>query len=286
MNGLIRAAQSGDAFLEDVRAGRERPGVRLWWLGQSGFLVQSDGRHLLIDPYLSDSLTKKYAQTDKPHVRMTERVVDPARLDFIDVATSSHNHTDHLDAETLKPLRAANPGLQFVIPEANRTFIAERLGVPPEWPLGLNDGESVEAEGFRFHAVPAAHEQVDRDAAGRCLYLGYVIETGGVRIYHSGDCMLYDGIADRIAPFAVDLALLPVNGSAPERRVAGNFSGREAAWLAREIGARLAVPMHYDMFTFNTASPDEFVAESRRLGVRTRVLRAGERLDLAAGREL
>ena len=49
-------------------------------------------------------------RTDKPHVRMTRRVVAPERLDFVDVVTSSHNHTDHLDAETLGPLRGANPG--------------------------------------------------------------------------------------------------------------------------------------------------------------------------------
>jgi L-ascorbate metabolism protein UlaG (beta-lactamase superfamily) len=279
MTELICPVQQGDALLADVKASLGRPGVRLWWLGQSGFLVQSGDRHLLIDPYLSDSLTKKYAATDKPHVRMTELVIESGRLDFVDVVTSSHNHTDHLDAETLNPLRAANPGLQFVIPEANRGFVAERLGSPAAWPHGLNDGESVELAGFRICAVPAAHEQVDRDGSGRCQYLGYVFETGGLRIYHSGDCMLYEGIVDRLKPFAVDVALLPINGSAPERRVAGNFNGREAAWLAHAIGARLAVPMHYDMFTFNTATPDDFVAECGRLGVRARVLQAGEKLD-------
>ncbi len=76
-------------------------GFRLWWLGQSGFLLQWQGIHVLLDPYLSDSLTKKYSQTDKPHVRMTELVIDPARLSFVDIVTSTHNHTDHLDAETL-----------------------------------------------------------------------------------------------------------------------------------------------------------------------------------------
>src|SRR5215213_3904642 len=97
------------AFLDDVLAARQNPAaLHLWWLGQSGFLVQWQGRHLLLDPYLSDSLTKKYAGADKPHVRMTGRVVAPERLDFIDVVTSSHNHTDHLDAETLNSLRAAN----------------------------------------------------------------------------------------------------------------------------------------------------------------------------------
>ena len=91
--------------------------------------MQYKGRHLLIDPYLSDSLTRKYAATDKPHVRMTERAIAPERLDFIDVVTSSHNHTDHLDAETLGPLLRANPAMKLVIPEANRQFVAERLGI-------------------------------------------------------------------------------------------------------------------------------------------------------------
>ena len=109
------------ALLADIKAANRDDGhFRLWWLGQSGFVVQWRGRHLLLDPYLSDSLTKKYANTDKPHVRMTERVVDPAALDFIDVVTSSHNHTDHLDAETLGPLLRVNTGITLIVAEANR----------------------------------------------------------------------------------------------------------------------------------------------------------------------
>src|SRR3954466_7367218 len=113
---MIRPVLQDDEFLEDVEsAAQDLQDLHLWWLGQSGFLVQWQGRHLLLDPYLSDSLTRKYAQTDKPHVRMTARVVYPGDLNFIDVVTSSHNHTDHLDAETLLPLMAASPGLQMVI---------------------------------------------------------------------------------------------------------------------------------------------------------------------------
>ena len=40
---------------------------------------------------------------------MTERVVRSGALDFIDVVTSSHNHTDHLDADTFVPLRSRTP---------------------------------------------------------------------------------------------------------------------------------------------------------------------------------
>jgi L-ascorbate metabolism protein UlaG (beta-lactamase superfamily) len=47
--------------------------------------------------------------------------------------------------------------------------------------------------------------------------------------------------------------------------------------LAKAIGAKLVIPMHYDLFTFNTASPEEFVGECEKLGQRCRVLQADER---------
>lgn len=269
---MIVPAQKDDALLADIQAHREGPS--LWWLGQSGFLLMWQGAGLAIDPYLSDSLTHKYAQTDKPHARISERVVDPARLTAIVAASSSHSHTDHLDAETLNPLRAANPFMRLVIPGANRAFVAERLACDAAWPIGLAEGESAQVGSFRFTAVASAHEHLDPS------FLGYVIEFGGIRVYHPGDCVLYEGLAGRLKPFAVDVALLPVNGSLPERRVAGNFWGREAAWLAREIGAKLAVPMHYHLFEFNTVEPDEFARECERLGQPYRVMQMGERLDV------
>jgi L-ascorbate metabolism protein UlaG (beta-lactamase superfamily) len=277
---VIEPQLADDALLADVhRDARTRDGFRLWWLGQSGFLIQHAGRHLLLDPYLSESLTKKYAATDKPHVRMTRLCIAPERLDFVDVATSSHNHTDHLDGETLGPLRAANPGLTLIVPEANRAFVAERLNCPLDWPRGLDVGQQLEVEGFRVTGVPAAHEDVEYDELGRCRHMGYVVGFGSYSLYHPGDCIPYPGQVERLKPFAVDLALLPINGRAPERRVPGNFTGPEAARLARGIGARLVVPCHYDMFEFNTATPDAFLAEARRLGQQARVLECGERLS-------
>ena len=275
---MIQPVLSDDTFLAEVVNARAGAGqFHLWWLGQSGFLVQWDGKHLLLDPYLSDSLTQKYANTDKPHVRMTARVIAPERLNFIDVATSSHNHTDHLDAETLMPLRCANPKLELVVPEANRAFAAERLRVAPERLRGLDAGQSIELAGFQIHAVPAAHEQVERDKSGRCIYLGYVVRFGQWTIYHSGDTVPFAGMVEALKPFKIDVALLPINGRSPERRVAGNLWGREAAALAKEIGARVVIPCHYDMFEFNTATPDVFVAACEDLGQPYCVLKNGGR---------
>jgi L-ascorbate metabolism protein UlaG (beta-lactamase superfamily) len=279
---MLRPVQQDQAFLDDVAVHRGDPEhIHLWWLGQSGFLLQWQGHHLLFDPYLSDSLTRKYALTDKPHVQMTERVVAPESLDFIQVITSSHNHTDHLDAVTLKPLLDLNPRLELVIPEANREFVADRLNVILELPLGLNAGDSVRLPPFIIHAVPAAHEQLEKDDAGRHRYLGYVVQAGPWTIYHSGDTVLYPGMVNTLRTWPIDVALLPINGCLPERRVAGNLWGHEAAQLAHDIGARCVIPCHYEMFEFNTATPDEFVATCRALQQPHHILRAGERWSTA-----
>ncbi|HWL33733.1 MAG TPA: MBL fold metallo-hydrolase [Gaiellaceae bacterium] len=232
---------------------RSTAGTHIWWLGQSGFLIGHEGRHLLVDPYLSDSLTAKYEGTETPHVRMHPHVVAPEQLAFVDVVLSTHGHTDHLDGETLRAI-----GAPVVAPARIAGLAHERSGaeVTP-----ISEGETVEVGGFRVEAVPAEHP------GDHCV--GYVIGTGARRLYHSGDTTWVDpGVR------GVDVAFLPING------MLDNLDGPEAAQLARSVEASLAVPCHYDMFEFNTATPDAFVAECQRLGQRYRVLALGQRLTL------
>jgi len=274
------AFKKDDALVADIARARAEGRTRIWWLGQSGFLLATRAGTVLFDPYLSDSLSKKYAATDKSHTRITERVIAPERLTMIDVITSSHNHTDHLDAETLLPLFAANPRAAFLIPRANRTFVLERLGGITSTLVDLDAGEQITVAGVEFHGVASAHNTVARDEHGCCRFLGYVARAVGKTIYHSGDTLMHDGLVAALTPFKPDVALVPINGNKPERRVAGNLDGREAAWLAREIRAGIAIPHHFDMFEFNTAEPDEFETECRRLGQRFCTLRHGEGVDL------
>jgi L-ascorbate metabolism protein UlaG (beta-lactamase superfamily) len=208
---------------------------------------------------------------------MTERVIEPERLTYIDVVACTHNHTDHFDPDTLRPLLAANPDLTVIVPEANRLLSAERLGVPPDRLFGINEEQPVEAAGFQFTTVAAAHETIERDEHRRPRFVSFIVECGPRTIFHAGDTLVYDGLATRLVRERIDVALLPINGRDPARGVPGNMNGREAATLARQILARVAIPCHYEMFEFNTASPDEFVAECQRLGQEFRVLHCGER---------
>ncbi len=274
---MILAHKKDEALISEIDSLLNEPGFNLWWLGQSGFLLQWNGKRILIDPYLSDSLTEKYLTTDKPHTRISELAIKPELLKNISIVTSSHNHTDHLDAETLIPVIKNNPNIKFIIPDANRKFVCERVNCAIDFPVGLNDKQAVTINGFTFHGIPAKHNEIDRDENGNCKYMGYVIEIDKYKIYHSGDTLCFDGMVELLKPFNVNVALLPINGNRPERKVAGNLDCREAAELGKAIGAKCVIPCHYDMFEFNTADVNEFVIEAKKINQPYKVLQGGEK---------
>lgn len=280
---MIQPVQRDEPLLQDIQRAAQQPdALHLWWLGQSGYLVEWEGQHLLLDPYLSDSLTKKYANTAKPHVRMTAMPVAPQQLNFIDVVTSSHNHTDHLDGETLEPLLQVNPALIMIVSAANRSFVAERLQVASERLTAISIDTPISVGAFTFHAVPAAHEQIEQDEQGQHKFIGLIVEVGPWTLYHSGDTVLYEGMVEQLRRWSIDVAFLPINGRDPQRGVAGNLWGEEAVHLGRAAGIGLIIPCHYDMFTFNTVTPDRFIEAAEVAEQPYRILHCGERLDLAA----
>jgi L-ascorbate metabolism protein UlaG (beta-lactamase superfamily) len=279
MMKLIQPKQQNTVLLNDIKSFDSPTNFKVWWLAQSGFLIKWQGKYLLFDPYLSDSLTIKYQNTDKPHIRMSALAIDPNQLNFMDIVTSSHNHTDHLDADTLIPIFKNNPKATFIIPEANREFVVNRLKCPADFPIGLNDGLSVEHIGFKIIGVPAAHNHIERDDKGACKFMGYVVQFGEYAVYHSGDTLWFEGLEDILKPYRLDIAFLPINGNKPERKVAGNLNPEEAARLGKIIGAQLVIPHHYHLFQFNTEDPKRFEKHCFNYKTSYKVLEIGEGLE-------
>lgn len=282
MPTLIQPALTGQALASEIEGTTPQPGtLAVWWLGQSGFVVKSRFGTLVIDPYLSDSLTLKYAGTERPHVRMTANPIAPAELTGVDLVLASHKHTDHMDPATLVPLLGANPRAELGVPES-LVHHCEKMGLPARRIFGLDDGWTYERAGFLVRAIPSAHESLDRDSVGRLLYLGFVVEADGRRLYHSGDGVVYEGLIENLGPAPFDVLFLPINGRDPARGVPGNMSAAEAIDLASVVRPRFVVPHHYDMFTFNTVPALAFEVESRRLppGVTARVLACGARWEI------
>ena len=256
---------SDDELIADIRAAGAETGMHVWWLGQSGFIVQIQGENLLIDPYLSDSLTEKYAGTDTPYERITSQAVDPALLSFVDVVLCSNAKLDHLDPGTLRHVLAG--GASFVCAAGSEAVAAERAGRPPDAVLGV--GDDVELGGFMIHAVPAHH--ADAPEA-----VGFVFRNGAYAGYHAGDSRRVQGVAEAVAPHGIDIAFVPINGN-------GNMDGTDAARLAYEAGAQIAVPCHHETFRCEWASTSRFVAECVRLGVEYRLPCVGERVTVDYG---
>ncbi|MFN5961283.1 MAG: MBL fold metallo-hydrolase, partial [Verrucomicrobiota bacterium] len=180
--------------------------------------------------------------------------------------------------EAVRPGRGA---AQFLPTEDHPAAARERMGdgAAIEY-LTVEEGGTREVGVFRFTAVAAAHNEIERDGLGRCRFLSFVVRFGPFCVWHSGDTLWHDGLVAELRAARPDLVMVPINGNDPARRVAGNLNGTEAAALAKACGARLAVPHHFGMFAFNTADPREFVEACGRLQQPCRVLRGGESLTL------
>ncbi len=225
-------------LLADISGARiDRDAFHLWWLGQSGFLIHWQDRFLLMDPYLSDSLTAKYAnyrQATRSHDGITVR---PEQLDFVHVVTSSHHHTDHLMQRLCV---RCSPSIKYRDCRAGshpRFCGTAGLQLSPHPVAHARRWPNAGCRRFLLHAVASAHETVERDEQGRCRYLGYIVRFGRWTIYHSGDTVRYDGMAETLETWNIDVALLPINGRAPERRVPGNLWDGEAM---RSLATRIS----------------------------------------------
>jgi L-ascorbate metabolism protein UlaG (beta-lactamase superfamily) len=231
--------------------------VELTWLGQAGFLIRGPRATVLVDAFLSE-------RSD----RAVPPVADPATLTGVDLVLCTHEHWDHFDAATVVSVLAASPSARLVVPEPIIDQ-AVAAGVDSGRIAGGVPGKPVETPGCTVHPLPAWHGIDVADAYGFAppgqdghRYLGYVLDLDGLRVFHAGDTLWYEGLADRLREHRVELALLPINGRDPVRErnnVVGNMDHREAALLAAEAGVRTLVPMHYDMFAGNRGYPSHLV---------------------------
>lgn len=291
---LIQPVKRDAALMAEIGETQVDAGqAAIWWLGQSGYAIKTRSAMFYFDLYLSEQLTRKYAQSEKPHIRMSEAPLHGADITDADFVFASHKHSDHLDLETLTALMAASPNARLILPLAVMDYAVQQGGLDADRMIPIGPG--LEARVFELSyptltitPIPSAHPGLEYSDALGYPFLGFVLQVDGVTLYHSGDTLAYDGLAERLRAFQPDLVFLPINGTTPRLNALGtppNMSAGDAVALAAALGDPLVIPHHYDMFTFNTVDVQPFTALADARGVRYRVLHPGERFVFTAPRD-
>ena len=241
------------------------------WLGQAGFALRSGQTTVLLDPFLSPHQGRRY-----------ESALPAASATGVDLVFCSHEHIDHLDAGSAPAIATASPGATFVVPAPIVDMVTE-AGVAEERVLGVQPGETHELDGITVRPVPARHGVTMADAygfgeelsGGLIRFVGFVLEMDGVRLYHAGDTIHYEGMEATVGALRPHVSLLPINGRHADREargIVGNLDEREAAWLAAAIGSETLIPMHHDLFTGNLGSAADVVEAAEEEGRAVTVL--------------
>ncbi len=227
----------------------------LWWLGNSGFALKYRAAILYIDPDLSGP-DAPFQGADVTHAGLI-------------LCT----HRDGLHPDTVRPMLSASTRAKLVIPKSLAEY-ASSLGIHYHRMVTTDAGLRVEYLDDRIYAAPSAADELDWTPLGGYPHLGYLVRFGAVTIYHAGACVPYDGIVDRLRPYNVTVALLPIGGR-PHR-----FETPEAAELAAAIGARWLVPMNCGM---GSPEAERFVAHmlGHRPAQRFKVFEPGEMWTVA-----
>ncbi len=218
--------------------------LRVTMVNHSTLLLQQCGANILTDPIWSERASPSTFAGPRRHRAPGVRWEDLPRIDIV---LLSHNHYDHLDLPTLRPL-ADRGQSQFIVPAGvGRLLRSRNIGPVHE----LDWGESQILSTTTIHAVPAMHFSArglfDRN---RTLWCGYVIEMAGRLVYFAGDTASgshFAAIRERFGP--PRLALLPIGAYEPRWFMSAIHMSPEEAVRAHQIlGARTSIAIHHGTF--------------------------------------
>lgn len=216
--------------------------VGVFWLGQAGFALKtSRDRVIYIDAYLSE-----YCQR-MPGNEIAAKRIFPAPLAVSEVTNglviATHAHEDHVDPEIVRFASVNSPDVVFA-GSASSVRMMKGFGAPSERTCLLKEGSRCDFDGFFVRAVYADHGDDEPDA------IGVVIETDGIRIYHTGDTSYCPEKMTEVIALKPDIIMPCINGAF------GNLNGIEAARLANDVGAKVAIPSHFWLFVCQNITPD------------------------------
>ncbi|MCB0395192.1 MAG: MBL fold metallo-hydrolase [Flavobacteriales bacterium] len=220
---------------------------RLLWFGHSAFLLQLEGKNILLDPMLGEVCAphpwlgpKRYSD---------ELPIELEKLPVIDAVIFSHDHYDHLDYPSVMKLKDKTKA--FYVPLGVGAHLRS-WGIEPDRVHELNWWETVSHEHITFTFTPSRHfsgrGMTDRYTT---LWGGWVIKGSNRNIYFSGDSGYgphFKETGEKFGPF--DLALVEC-GQYNMRWHDIHMMPEESAQAAVDLNTKVMMPIHWGAFTLS-----------------------------------
>lgn len=235
------------------------PENHLAWLGHACFALRMAGRLILTDPYLSRT-AGPFGLGPKRFVDAPVAAKDLPKLDLIAI---SHNHYDHIDARALRAYRwrAETP----VVCPLGVGAIMRRLGF--DRVTELDWWQSWSLGDLAITCLPSVHFSgrglFDRN---KTLWGSFAFASPTRKVWFGGDTApgaVFHEIGTRAGPF--DLALVGIGAYEPPIIMqSAHATPEEAIGIARDIGARAALGMHWGTVMMTPEDPFEAPVRFRK----------------------
>ncbi len=213
--------------------------LELEWLGHATVRIRTAGKIIYIDPY---QLNVK---------------------DKADIILITHSHYDHCSLQDIEKI--VKDGTIIVCTADSQSKIAR---IQKKIKLGLIEpGKGFNAGKIKIQAVPAYNisKKFHSKSEG---WIGYIIQTGSVIVYHAGDTDLIKEM-EKLTGYSKKgnyfIALLPVGGTY-------TMNAEEAAQAASIIKPTLAIPIHYGSIVGSGNDAEKFVKICEEKGIKAQVL--------------
>jgi L-ascorbate metabolism protein UlaG (beta-lactamase superfamily) len=235
-------------FTTDPRVYETPPptGLRITWFGHSCLLLELDGLNILIDPIWD--LRASPLSFLGPR-RFFPPTIPLDQLPRLDLVLLSHDHYDHLGAETIRTLARQRPDLRWACPLAVGPVLSG-FGAPAARITELDWTEALELPGgLTVTALPSRHFS-GRRISNRfeTLWASFVLAGPRHKVFYGADSGLWDGfttIGQEYGPF--DLILLEIGAFHP--LWSDIHMGPDGAVQAFEaLGGGVFMPIHWGLF--------------------------------------